>query len=82
MTASFRALSSKFRPVYSSKGRWAGTVTPRKLANDNPSEARFAKEESEPKVAFARPPLLPPLLGPLVALSVMQSSTKWDNNDD
>lgn len=59
-----------------------GTMTPRKLTNDNAGEAHIKKDEAEPIVAFSRPPPLPPILGPLVALSILESWSKWDNNDD
>ncbi|KAI3453749.1 hypothetical protein Pfo_010412 [Paulownia fortunei] len=82
MNASSRPLVSKFRPICSSKGRWVGTMNPRKLTNDNTGEALIEKEKAEPIVAFSRPPPLSLFLGPLVALSMLESWNKRDNNDD
>ncbi|KAL0447895.1 UNVERIFIED_CONTAM: hypothetical protein Slati_1917400 [Sesamum latifolium] len=79
MTATSRTIVSKFRPIGASGGRW---VTPRKGTNDNAGEACVEKEKAEPIVAFSRPPTLPPFLGTLVALSVLESWTKRDSNDD
>ncbi|CAA0838182.1 Unknown protein [Striga hermonthica] len=80
MTASF--LVRRFRPISSSRGRWAGTLTPRKQSNDDASEARVEKEKVEPITTFSRPPPFSPFLGSLVALSMLQSWSKRDNNDD
>ncbi|KAL0408155.1 UNVERIFIED_CONTAM: hypothetical protein Sradi_1749900 [Sesamum radiatum] len=82
MTAASRTLVGKFRPIGASGGRWVGTVTPRKGTNDNAGEACVEKEKAEPIVAFSRPPALPPFLGTLVALSVLESWTKRDSSDD
>lgn len=57
-------------------------MIPRKQTNENAAEAHIEKEKAEPVVAFSRPPPLPPVLGPLVALSVLESWNKRDNNDD
>ncbi|CAM8901097.1 unnamed protein product [Rhodiola kirilowii] len=39
-------------------------------------------ERADPIVAFSRPPPLPPVLGPLVALSLFEGWTSRDNSDD
>ncbi|KAL2517168.1 Uncharacterized protein Adt_13415 [Abeliophyllum distichum] len=80
--ASSRSLARKFSPIFSSEGRWVGIMTPKKQVNDDAGEANIQKEKAEPVAAFSRPPPLPPFLGPLVALSMLESWTKHDNNDD
>ncbi|GAA0186735.1 hypothetical protein LIER_34023 [Lithospermum erythrorhizon] len=66
-----------------SEARWVGTMIPRKQANDDTSEFHFGKEETEPVVAFSRPPPIPPYLGlgPLVVLSLFDAWSKRDKND-
>ncbi|KAL1569107.1 hypothetical protein AAHA92_00624 [Salvia divinorum] len=81
MIASTRALATQFRPIYSSKGRWAGTMTPRKQVNEDGGEG-IEKGNSESIVTFSRRPPLPPVLGSLVAISVLESLNKADNKDD
>ncbi|KAG8375002.1 hypothetical protein BUALT_Bualt10G0054200 [Buddleja alternifolia] len=81
-TACLRPLANKFRPAQSSRGSWVGTITPRIQTNEDAGEALVEKEKAEPIVAFSRPPPLPPFIGPLVALSMLDSWTKGDNNDD
>ncbi|XP_059276255.1 uncharacterized protein LOC132030577 [Lycium ferocissimum] len=74
---------TKFRTMFPYGGRMVGTMTPKKLANDDAGEARINAEENiGPLVAFSRPPPIPPFLGPLVALSLLQSWSKRDSNDD
>ncbi|CAA2986568.1 Hypothetical predicted protein [Olea europaea subsp. europaea] len=75
-------LASKFRPIFSSEARLVGTMTPKKQVNDDAGEAHIEKDKAEPIAAFSRPPPLPPFLGPLVALSMLESWTKHDSNDD
>ncbi|XP_044970411.1 uncharacterized protein LOC123430623 isoform X2 [Hordeum vulgare subsp. vulgare] len=42
----------------------------------NPTQSALPKDENvEPLVAFSRPPPLPPVLGPLIALSLFQTSS-------
>ncbi|KAL3818031.1 hypothetical protein ACJIZ3_003936 [Penstemon smallii] len=81
-TASLRAILRELKPTYSSKGRWVGTMTPRKQTNDNANEAHIEKDKAQPIAAFSRPPPFHPFLGPLVALSMLESWTKRDNCDD
>ncbi|KAG6397077.1 hypothetical protein SASPL_143238 [Salvia splendens] len=114
MIASTRPLATKFRPIYSSKGRWGnsivsdyhslliydklshnnnqaialifasvGTMVPRKQVNeDGGDQAGIEKGNAEPIVTFSRPPPLPPVLGSLVAISVLESLNKGDNKED
>ncbi|KAL8503425.1 hypothetical protein ACS0TY_022245 [Phlomoides rotata] len=82
MTAASRQLVTKLGPVSSSKGRYVGTMIPRKQTNEDAGEARIQKERAEPIVAFSKPPPFPPVLGPLVALSILELWNKRENNDD
>lgn len=54
-------------------------MIPRKQRNEDGGEAHIEKEKAEPIVTFSRPPPLPPVLGPLLAISILESS---NNNDD
>ncbi|PIN04693.1 hypothetical protein CDL12_22773 [Handroanthus impetiginosus] len=69
-------------PTLSSKGRWVSTITPRKQTDESAGDAGVEKEKAEPIVAISRPPPLPPFIGPLVALSMLDAWTKRDNSDD
>ncbi|KAL6547830.1 hypothetical protein OROHE_009535 [Orobanche hederae] len=82
MRTSMSSLMSKLRPTSSSKGRLVGTMTPRKQTNNSTSEAHIEKEKVEPIAAFSRPPPLSPFLGPLVALSILESWNNTDNNSN
>lgn len=57
------------------------TVTPQRHDKENSSsESAITKDENvEPLVAFGRPPPLPPVLGPLVAFSFFQMSSRDDD---
>ncbi|KAK7860756.1 hypothetical protein CFP56_033175 [Quercus suber] len=59
------------------------TSTPKKRGNNNSGEeGPVTKEKNDPIVAFSRPPPLPPVLGPLVALSLLETWSSRDSNDD
>lgn len=59
------------------------TSTPKKQVNVDATEgASITKEKAEPIVAFGRPPPLPPVLGPLVALSLLETWWSCDGDDD
>ncbi|KAK4728791.1 hypothetical protein R3W88_021779 [Solanum pinnatisectum] len=73
---------SKFKNIFPSGSRIVGTMTPKKQANDDAGEAQMKAENIEPLVAFSRPPPVPPFLGPLVALSLLESWSTRDSNDD
>ncbi|KAL3619237.1 hypothetical protein CASFOL_036807 [Castilleja foliolosa] len=79
-TATF--LVSKLRPICSAKGRWVGTMTPRKQISDDISQGHMKEDNAEPIAAFMRPPPISPFLGPLVALSMFDSWCKRDCNDN
>lgn len=59
------------------------TTTPKKKINeDSPERGLITKEEAEPTVAFGKPPPLPPVFGPLVALSLLETWSSRDGDDD
>ncbi|CAN4077677.1 unnamed protein product [Withania somnifera] len=73
---------TKFRTMFPSGSRIVGTMIPKKQANDDAGEAQMKAENVQPLVAFSRPPPIPPFLGPLVALSLLESWLKRDSKDD
>ncbi|KAL5181937.1 hypothetical protein HKD37_01G002726 [Glycine soja] len=56
------------------------TLTPKKLEKEADKRGLATKETIDPIVAFSRPPPLPPFLGPLVALSLLE--TWWNRGTD
>ncbi|KAM1025022.1 hypothetical protein ACFX14_038120 [Malus domestica] len=74
-----------FKQLYPMKGSWGTLVssTPKKLGNnDNGEGGIVTKEKTEPMVAFSRPPPLPPVFGPLLLLSLLETWSSRDSNDD
>lgn len=57
-------------------------MTPRKQTNEDARVAHIQKVKTEPIAAFSKPPPIPPALGPLVVLSLLELWNKRDNNDD
>ncbi|RDX73572.1 hypothetical protein CR513_46798, partial [Mucuna pruriens] len=81
----FVLLSAKcrFRQMYSMNGSRGllGTSTPNKQENNEAGETGLAtKEMIDTIVAFSRSPPLPPVIGPLVVLSLLE--TWWDRGTD
>ncbi|WJX54870.1 hypothetical protein P8452_40704 [Trifolium repens] len=67
-------------PVNGSRGILA-TSTPKKQENNESGEMGLAtKDMADPIVAYSRPPPLPPVIGPLVALSLLD--TWWNRSRD
>lgn len=65
------------------KSGTVATSLPKKQENNNTGEeGPITKEKNGPIVAFSRPPPLPPVLGPLVALSLLETWSSRDSNDD
>ncbi|XP_050229893.1 uncharacterized protein LOC126678997 [Mercurialis annua] len=67
-------------PVTRSWGTMA-TVTPRKQENEYKG-GRGLNEKTDPIVAFSRPPPLPPVVGPLLALSFFETWSSREGGDD
>lgn len=59
------------------------SLEPKKLGNEETDKGKTIADEkvTEPIVAFSRPPPLPSFLGPLVALSFLESWSRNDSND-
>ncbi|KAK6274697.1 hypothetical protein POUND7_004406, partial [Theobroma cacao] len=64
---------------------FAGTVaasTPRKSENNDSEKGEIvSNDQTKPIVAFSKPPPQPPLLGPLVALSLLETWSRRDGDD-
>ncbi|GLT67886.1 hypothetical protein SLA2020_401620 [Shorea laevis] len=75
----------KYKQINHMAGSW-GTVsiiTKKKLQNNDSKEGEaVSKEKTDPIVAFSRPPTLPPFLGPLVALSRLETWSDRDIDDN
>lgn len=52
------------------------------MKNDSEGESVVTKEKADPIAAFSKPPPLPPLLGPLAVLSLLETYLSPDGNDD
>lgn len=63
-------------------GNVASTTTKKQGKDVYTEEGTAAKEKADPIVAFSRPPQLPPFLGPLIALSLLETWSSRDGNDD
>ena len=60
------------------------TTTPKKLENKDSKEGgtfSAAEKTEQPLVAFSKPPPLLPFLGPLVALSLLETLYSRDGDD-
>ncbi|KAI4326911.1 hypothetical protein L6164_019430 [Bauhinia variegata] len=75
----------RFIRLYRFKGSWGTVATSApKKQEDNKSDkgGLVTKEKMDPIVTFTRPPPLPPLLGPLVAISLLETWSSRDTDDD
>lgn len=63
--------------------KWGATATsvPKKPLNNDVAEALAVKEKVDPIVAFSKPPPVPPVIGPLVVLSLLDSYFSHDNDE-
>lgn len=56
------------------------TLTPKKVKDDVfETNKQMKEEEVDPIVTFSKPPPLPPVIGPVVLLSLWQT---WSTTDD
>ncbi|XP_022737464.1 uncharacterized protein LOC111290429 [Durio zibethinus] len=63
--------------------RTVATSTPRKSENNDPKGGGpFSNDQTEPIVAFSKPPPQPPLLGPLGALSLLETWSRRDGDEN
>lgn len=60
------------------------TTTPKERGNNQGlrEEGNATKEKVDQIVTFSKPPPVPPVFGPLVALSVFETWYSRDSNDD
>ncbi|XP_025015875.1 uncharacterized protein LOC112537570 [Ricinus communis] len=72
----------KLKHMYPVARSWVATITPKKHENNDFGEGRRLNEKTDPIVAFSRPPQLPPVFGPLVALSLFEMWSSHDGDDD
>ncbi|XP_062074408.1 uncharacterized protein LOC133778478 [Humulus lupulus] len=82
---SFSPAKNKIKQLYHLKDSWGtlATTTAKKPGKDVASEEGTVKEKSDHPIAvFSRPPPLPPVLGPLIVLSLMESWSSRDGNED
>ncbi|XP_047062822.1 uncharacterized protein LOC124670355 [Lolium rigidum] len=85
MRASAKSLAEtaarQIKPV-NGLARLMTITTPQKHEKEiNSTKSALAKDENaEPLVAFSRPPPMPPVLGPLIALSLFQTSSSDEDN--
>ncbi|KAL1834782.1 hypothetical protein ACET3Z_004433 [Daucus carota] len=78
--ATFSCVKNKFNPIRVKWGAKAISV-PKKPLNNDAGEVMIVKEKVDPIVAFSKPPPLPPVIGPLVVLSLLDSYFSRDNDD-
>ncbi|WRX17545.1 hypothetical protein QQP08_010032 [Theobroma cacao] len=71
----------QFCPMSGSRGTVAAS-TPRKSENNDSEKGEIvSNDQTKPIVAFSKPPPQPPLLGPLVALSLLETWSRRDGDD-
>ncbi|KAL8238828.1 hypothetical protein R6Q59_015402 [Mikania micrantha] len=78
ISAFFRT-KSKSKNIYPVKTSWVATLTPKKVKDDGFGKKEHMKKEVEPVVTFGKPPPVPPVLGPLVLLSLWET---WSTPDE
>ncbi|XVF10548.1 hypothetical protein REPUB_Repub07fG0192000 [Reevesia pubescens] len=76
----------KFKQIPPMAGSWGSvaTTTPRKSGNNDSKEGGSVSNERirEPIVAFSKPPPQQPLLAPLLALSLLETWSRRDSDDN
>lgn len=71
--------ANKFKTVYPIADSWVATLTPKKQWNSKGEQ--MTKEKVDAINAFSKPPPIPPVVGPLVVLSLFEAWSSRDNND-
>ncbi|KAF4401688.1 hypothetical protein G4B88_000736 [Cannabis sativa] len=82
---SFAPAKNKIKQLYPLKDSWGtlSSTTTKKQGKDVTSSGGTLKEKPENPIAiFSRPPPLPPVLGPFIVLSLMETWSTRDGNDD
>ncbi|KAK0587272.1 hypothetical protein LWI29_020309 [Acer saccharum] len=75
----------RLKQIYTITESWGklATSTPKKHANNDSTEGvPITKVKAEPIVAYRKPPPLPPVIGPLVALSMLETLSSRDGDDN
>ncbi|XVF13076.1 hypothetical protein REPUB_Repub08aG0176700 [Reevesia pubescens] len=75
----------KFKRLCTMAGSWGtvATSTPKKSeSNDSKEGGSVRNDQTEPVVAFSKPPPQPPILGPLLALSLLETWPCRDGDDN
>ncbi|KAA0042731.1 hypothetical protein IC582_022399 [Cucumis melo] len=83
--AALLTVKNKPKLIHPTKGSWGSltsTVQRQGMKNDSEGESVVTKEKADPIAAFSKPPPLPPLLGPLAVLSLLETYLSPDGNDD
>ncbi|KAM0069930.1 hypothetical protein Hdeb2414_s0001g00007331 [Helianthus debilis subsp. tardiflorus] len=79
-TAALSRAKNTFNNINPVKPSWVATLTPKKVKDDGFEKTQeMKKEEVDPIVTFSKPPPVPPVLGPLVLLSLWET---WSTRDD
>ncbi|KAK9067965.1 hypothetical protein SSX86_012076 [Deinandra increscens subsp. villosa] len=72
---------NKFNSISPVKTSWVGTLTPKKIKDDGfEKKEEMKKVEVDPIVTFSKLPPVPPVLGPLVLLSLWETWSTRDEN--
>ncbi|KAL6979557.1 hypothetical protein U1Q18_021218 [Sarracenia purpurea var. burkii] len=76
--------SNIFKQIYNGKRPWVATSILKKQESPGigVEGQKTTYDKVDPIVAFSKPPSFPPILGPLVAYSLFDTLSSWDNNDD
>ncbi|KAJ6695402.1 hypothetical protein OIU74_014518 [Salix koriyanagi] len=75
----------KFKQIRSMTGSWGTVATSTRKKQEGNASAETVlvpNEKMDPIVAFSRPPPLPPVFGPLIALSFFEMWSSHDGDDD
>ncbi|KAJ0482710.1 hypothetical protein HanIR_Chr13g0656921 [Helianthus annuus] len=79
-TAALSRAKNTINNINPVKPSWVATLTPKKVKDDGFEKTQeMKKEEVDPIVTFSKPPPVPPVLGPLVLLSLWET---WSTRDD
>ncbi|RQO88297.1 hypothetical protein POPTR_003G131550v4 [Populus trichocarpa] len=72
----------QIRPMTGSWGTVATSTRKRQEGNASFEKVLAPNEKMDPIVAFSKPPPLPPVFGPLIALSLFEMWSSHDGDDD
>ncbi|KAJ7004143.1 hypothetical protein NC653_009119 [Populus alba x Populus x berolinensis] len=83
--AALLAAKYKFKQIRPMTGSWGTVATStrkRQEGNASAEKVLVPNEKMDPIAAFSRPPPLPPVFGPLIALSLFEMWSTHDGDDD